>query len=242
MVTTHETPMSSNAHTNSQASQDHLQGAHDDSHGQPESRDTQAGAQFDHYRENAAQQIEDLAENAQTAARQMEGNDTLGLSRYVTDLAQSMTTLAENMRHRNVEQLFQDAGRLARENPVLFIGGSVALGLVLSRLLKATASSSDASDADHPGAPPSGTSTQETQTGSDLSDVEPSRPYDPISPSPLAAGEVATTHRHDDNGLHSNRPGLGIADSPPANPLNDDKDDDVSSATPSRSGPPKGDI
>ncbi len=241
MVTTHETPMSSNAHTNSQANQDHLQGAQDDSHGQPESPEAQAGAQFDHYRENAAQQIEDLAENAKTAARQMEGSDTLGLSGYVTDLAQSMTTLAENLRHRNVEQLLQDAGRLARENPVLFISGSVALGMGLSRLLKATAPSSDDSRPVHATAPSSGASTQGAQTESDLSDIEPSGPYDPVSPSPLSAEEMAATHPHDED-LHSNRPGTGLADSPPANPLNDDRDDDGPSATPSRSGPPKGDV
>ncbi|ORC60945.1 hypothetical protein BZK31_04830 [Pseudomonas floridensis] len=242
MATTNETSMSGNAHTGSQAGQDHLQGLQDDSHGNAENIARQAGAQFEQYRDNAAQQIENLAQNAQSAAQQMEGNDNLGLSRYVTDIAQSMTRLAESLRTKSAEQLLQDAGRLARENPVLFISGSVALGLGLSRLLKASTSSTD-TDPDMTTADLSVAGSSNT---GDLTDVDASGPYDPISPSTLAAEEMVATHPHDNDVLHSARPGTGIPDSPAMTDFNDDLDDDLNSdlsrdGAP-KSGLPKGDV
>ncbi|RMT84074.1 hypothetical protein ALP40_02369 [Pseudomonas viridiflava] len=243
MVTTNETSMSGNAHTSSTAGQDHLQGLHDDSHGNAENVTQQGGAQFEQYRDSAAQQIENLAQNAESAARQMEGSDTLGISGYVTDVAQSMTRLAENLRHKNAEQLLQDARRLAKENPALFISASVALGLGLSRLLKATTSStaSSASTDTSSGTRASGPLSMDTSTQSDLTDVDSSAPYDPISPSALAAEEMVATHPQDNDVLHSARPGTGIPDSPAMTEFNDDLDGDVSRDG-SSSGLPKGGV
>lgn len=125
--------------------QDHLHALQDDAQAAIAGIKEQGATQFEHYRDSAAQQIETLAQSAQTAADQIEddGGDALGLSHYVTDIAQSMTTLASDMRGKSIDQLLQQAGKLARDNPALFITGSVALGFGLSRFLKA--SGSDAS-------------------------------------------------------------------------------------------------
>ncbi|WP_122586985.1 hypothetical protein [Pseudomonas viridiflava] len=257
MVTTNETSMSGNAHTGSTSSQDHLHGLQDDdqrnAHGNTENVARQGGEHFEQYRDSAAEQIENLAQNAQSAAQQIDSNDTLGLSGYVTDMAQAMTRLADNLRNKNAEQLLQDAGRLARENPVLFISGSVALGLGLSRLLKASTSSNDTtsdtgfSDSSMPGSSTTGTSASDLSTSrssnqSDLTDVDSSAPYDPISPSALAAEEMAATHPHDNDVVHSARPGTGIPDSPPMTEFNDDLDDEVTRDGSPRSGLSKGDV
>ena len=102
MVTTNETSMSGNAHTGSTSGQDHLHGLQDDdqrnAHGNTENVARQGGEHFEQYRDSAAEQIENLAQNAQSAAQQIDSNDTLGLSGYVTDMAQAMTRLADNLR------------------------------------------------------------------------------------------------------------------------------------------------
>ncbi|MHC8318933.1 hypothetical protein [Pseudomonas sp. LB3P31] len=97
----------------------------------------QADAQFGQYRDTAADQIEALAKGAKSFVSEIEDKDTLGMSDYLADMAESMTGLAGNLRGKSAEQLLHDAADLARNNPALFLAGSVALGFGLSRFLKA---------------------------------------------------------------------------------------------------------
>lgn len=121
----------------------------------------QADAQFGQYRDTAADQIEALAQGAKSFVSEIESKDTLGMSDYLTDMAESMSGLAGNLRGKSAEQLLHDAANLARNNPALFIAGSVALGFGLSRFLKAgSAPAATFADAGDPAAghsmPPSG--------------------------------------------------------------------------------------
>lgn len=97
----------------------------------------QADAQFGQYRDTAADQLEVLAQGAKSFVSEIEEKDTLGMSDYLSDMAESMTGLAGNLRGKSAEQLLHDAADLARNNPALFIAGSVAIGFGLSRFLKA---------------------------------------------------------------------------------------------------------
>lgn len=96
-----------------------------------------ADAQFGQYRDTAADQIETLAKGAKSFVSELEEKDTLGISDYLNDMAESMSGLAGNLRGKNAEQLLHEAGDLARSNPSLFIAGSIAIGFGLSRFLKA---------------------------------------------------------------------------------------------------------
>lgn len=110
----------------------------------------QADAQFGQYRDTAADQIEALAQGTKSFVSELEDKDTLGMSDYLADMAESMSGLAGNLRGKSAEQLLHDAADLARNNPTLFIAGSIALGFGLSRFLKAgsvpAATFTDASD------------------------------------------------------------------------------------------------
>ncbi|MCU1758536.1 hypothetical protein NTD84_02220 [Pseudomonas sp. 14P_8.1_Bac3] len=97
----------------------------------------QADAQFGQYRDTAADQIEALAKGAKSVVSELESKDTLGMSDYLADMADSMSGLAGNLRGKSAEQLLHDGADLARNNPALFIAGSIALGFGLSRFLKA---------------------------------------------------------------------------------------------------------
>ncbi len=100
---------------------------------------------YEHYRDMAADQIEGLVEGAQSAASAMEGHDTLGLAQGLADAASSLGAFADRMRNKSAEQLLQEGARVARENPALFLAGTVAVGFALSRFLRASSSGASAS-------------------------------------------------------------------------------------------------
>jgi hypothetical protein len=113
----------------------------------------QADAQFGQYRDTAADQIEALAKGAKSVVSELESKDTFGMSDYLADMAESMSGLAGNLRGKSAEQLLHDGADLARNNPALFIAGSIALGFGLSRFLKAgVATASTFSNANDPAA------------------------------------------------------------------------------------------
>ncbi|WP_085646593.1 MULTISPECIES: hypothetical protein [unclassified Pseudomonas] len=136
----------------------------------------QADAQFGEYRDTAADQIEALAQGAKSFISEIEDKDTLGMSDYLTDMAESMTGLAGNLRGKSAEQLLHDAADLARSNPGLFIAGSIALGFGLSRFLKAGSAAAATVTASHD--PAAGTSTPPT------AGFGAHRPYETSAPSP----------------------------------------------------------
>lgn len=98
----------------------------------------EGAAHYEHYRDSAADQLGAIAQSAQAAADELEDKDTLGLAHYVSDMAQSLTGLAEDLRGKSAEQLLHQAGTLARDNPALFLTSSIAIGFGLSRFLKAS--------------------------------------------------------------------------------------------------------
>lgn len=157
----------------------------------------QADAQFGQYRDTAADQIEALAQGAKSFVSELEDKDALGMSDYLTDIAESMTGLAGNLRGKSAEELLHDAADLARSNPGLFIAGSIALGFGLSRFLKAGGSAAATVTASHD--PAASTSTPPA------GGFGAHRPYETSPPSPsdpqpgLATGITPTSPSESDH-------------------------------------------
>lgn len=82
----------------------------------------------------AAGQVDQVASAVERAAEELDPT----LSRYASDLASSMHGIAGRLRDRSVDQLADDVRQLARQNPTLFVLGSIGVGLALSRFLKAS--------------------------------------------------------------------------------------------------------
>lgn len=70
-----------------------------------------------------------------------QGEDTL--AQTTTSIASGISDYADRLEKRTAEDLVQDVVRLARQNPTLFVLGSVGIGIALSRFFKASARSSD---------------------------------------------------------------------------------------------------
>jgi hypothetical protein len=72
-------------------------------------------------------------------SEELKGQHQESLADYAGQLAGSMKNFAESLRQRNLDELVNDTQQLARNNPTLFLMGSVAVGIALSRFLKASA-------------------------------------------------------------------------------------------------------
>jgi hypothetical protein len=72
-------------------------------------------------------------------SEELKGQNQESLAAYAGQLAGSMKNLADSLRQRNLDELVNDTQQLARSNPTLFLMGSVAVGIALSRFLKASA-------------------------------------------------------------------------------------------------------
>jgi hypothetical protein len=139
------TPDQSSAPKAADRAQEHLHNLTQDASSAVGELKEQGTQKYEQYRDLAAEQIEGLVEGAQSAASAMEGHDTLGLAQGLADVASSLGEFADRMRHKSAEELLQEGARVARENPVLFLAGTVAVGFALSRFLRASASSDTAS-------------------------------------------------------------------------------------------------
>lgn len=207
MATTYENSSSGSDQGGKPAATEHLQHLQDDAKAALEGAKEHGAAQFEQYRDTAADQIDHLAQTAKSAAEQFEENDTLGLSHYVTDIAQGMTSLADNLRGKSADELLRQAGQLARENPALFLTGSIAVGFGLSRFLKA--SSSD---------PSSGTDA--SKSPSKAPDAHGGSGYKSESDSSASSKQgFPTPPPRTDDVYHSARP--GVPDSFSTSPLSE---------------------
>lgn len=130
---------SADAQQRSAPPNDALHSLQDDAKALFETAREQSTEHLEQYRESAADQIENLARSATTAAEELQDKDTLGLSHYITDVADGLGNFAGSLRGKSADELLQQVGRLARDNPALFITGSIALGFGLSRFLRASA-------------------------------------------------------------------------------------------------------
>ncbi|WP_125833301.1 hypothetical protein [Pseudomonas sp. v388] len=120
-------------------SQEHLQNLGDEAGAALKDVQEQGAEQYEHYRDLAAEQLDSLVEGAQSAASALEGKDSLGISQYLSQLASGLGSFADQVRDKSAEDLLHSGARLARENPALFLAGSVAIGVGLSRFLRASA-------------------------------------------------------------------------------------------------------
>ena len=83
------------------------------------------------------QEVRDTAERQKDAgAERLEG-----LAEAVHGAASRIESVSAALRDRSIEDLLQNAGRLARSQPAALFGGAVLAGIALSRFLKSSESS-----------------------------------------------------------------------------------------------------
>lgn len=118
------------------------QNAQDPTDGLIEKTSSQGKAQLNQYREQAADKVDQFAEGIDKAASQLPDDDVLHVSEHISAMAQGLGRLSDGLREKSADQILRDVGRIARENPALFIGGSIAIGFGIARFARASAPSS----------------------------------------------------------------------------------------------------
>ncbi|MDX1553246.1 MAG: hypothetical protein R3198_11530 [Marinobacter sp.] len=81
------------------------------------------------------------AEALGRAAESLREQGEESLAQTTRSIASGLSDYAERFEKRTAEDLLQDAVRLARQNPTLFVLGSVGIGIALSRFFKASSRS-----------------------------------------------------------------------------------------------------
>lgn len=88
--------------------------------------------------EMGADYVRMVSQTAHTAARELEGKAP-ELARLVHDVADRADSFANDLRRRQVNEMFDVAWDFARSNPRMFLGGAIAAGFLLSRFAKSSA-------------------------------------------------------------------------------------------------------
>jgi len=95
---------------------------------------------------NAKRMAVDAAEQTASAigdaSASLEDSGQTNLSQATAALASKLHELSGYIENHTIDDLFDDARRLAARNPGLFIAGGVVLGVALSRFFKASMTSS----------------------------------------------------------------------------------------------------
>ncbi|MCX7515132.1 hypothetical protein [Frateuria sp. STR12] len=96
--------------------------------------------QAQHYRDRAADKVDTFADSVKAAAAQMQDDDVAHLSGHISDMADGLGRMADGLREKSADEILHDVRRIARENPTLFIAGSIAVGFGITRFARASAS------------------------------------------------------------------------------------------------------
>lgn len=99
----------------------------------------------------AAEQISRVAAALHSAAHELDQGDGTGFGRYADQAAGSLDRLSERIRNKDVRSILGDVEDFARNQPVLFITGAVAIGFALGRFFRASSHEAYERDYRHDG-------------------------------------------------------------------------------------------
>ena len=89
-------------------------------------------------KERAAGSLGSAAHALRQTGRQLRDQDEGGVAQFADRAAEQIERFSDYLRTRDVDDLIGEAERIARRQPVFFLGGAFLLGVVGSRFLKAS--------------------------------------------------------------------------------------------------------
>jgi hypothetical protein len=90
-------------------------------------------------KQTAAAQAHKVAGVFDQASSQFRQDDLPKFAEYASEIGNSIKNFADNLQNRSINDLVEDTRGFARRNPAMFLLGSIALGVAVSRFLKASA-------------------------------------------------------------------------------------------------------
>jgi hypothetical protein len=92
-------------------------------------------------KDRATAGIGSVADAVRQTSQQLRENRHDAVAQVVESAAAQLERFSEHLRNRSLHELVDDAQRLARQQPAIFIGTSFAAGLVAARFIKASSPS-----------------------------------------------------------------------------------------------------
>ena len=115
-----------------------------------------ATSQLTTQKDRATDGIGTLAQAVRQTTERLRSEDHDTVAQYVERAAEQLERLSQNLREKDVSELLDDAQRLARRQPAMFIGGSFAVGLLAARFLKSSRETERGGTYDYPDSPSRG--------------------------------------------------------------------------------------
>ena len=103
-----------------------------------------ATAVADEHKTNVAEYLDDVAKAVHRSGEQLEGHQDW-VAHLVERGADELGSLADTLRTNDLQSLLASLGSLARREPALFVGASMAAGFAMARVGRVAASASPAS-------------------------------------------------------------------------------------------------
>lgn len=86
---------------------------------------------------DVADEVQDVARALRRASEELRGGSAQ--ERTLGQISSSIADASDMIRDKDLGEIVQMASRVARENPMLFLGGAALLGFAISRFAKASA-------------------------------------------------------------------------------------------------------
>lgn len=102
----------------------------------------QATGQLEGQKEAASGGLQNVARAFRQTSDQLREQDQDGVARYLDRATAQVEQVSEYLGRRDLQQMARDAEQFARREPVLFLGGALALGLFASRFFKSSQAAS----------------------------------------------------------------------------------------------------
>jgi hypothetical protein len=125
------------------SSQSRSMGEQQDSSGIVDRVKERAAAQISTQKDRATDGLGSVAQAVRQSTQQLRDQRHETVASYVEQAADQIERLSRRLKEKDVGELVEDAQRLARRQPALFVGSAFALGLVGARFFKSTSPNSD---------------------------------------------------------------------------------------------------
>ena len=101
---------------------------------------TEVRSKADGAKADVASEVKDVAEALRRASEEMRGGSAQ--ERTLGTIASSLADVSDAIRDKDLGEIVQMVSKVARDNPILFLGGAALLGFAASRYAKASAAGS----------------------------------------------------------------------------------------------------
>jgi hypothetical protein len=110
----------------------------------------QLGAAANSQKDSIADRLESVSQAVHRSGEQLEGQEDF-VAKLVESGADQLGTLANSLRNNDLQGLMNDVGALARRQPALFVGASMAAGFALARVARLAANAPGSAPPSHSG-------------------------------------------------------------------------------------------